>query len=141
MNVPSEDIRHILEAGLDDSESSGTGLGLVFGTNLFINREPTKPINCVTIFDTSGFAPDLDMGGASGYERPSIQIRVRNAKESIAWTLIEGIKNSLHGRHQQTWNGTLYSVIYAVSSPALLDWDDNENCRLVCNFNIQRRAV
>jgi hypothetical protein len=141
MNMCSEDIRHMLEAGLDDSESSGTGLGLVFGTNLFKNREPAKPINCVTIFDTPGSLPYLSVGGETGYEYPSIQIRVRNSSQVACATLIEGIKNSLHGRHHQTWNGTLYSVIYCTSSPALLDWDDNGNCRFICNFNVQRRSA
>jgi len=140
MNNPATDIRHMLEAGLNDSESSGTGLGLVFATNLFIGKEPAKPINCVTIFDTAGMPPDLGLN-AVGYEYPSIQIRVRNNSYVTGWNLIEGIKNSLHGRHQQQWNGTLYSVIYCTSGPALLDWDDNGNCRLVINFNIQRRAV
>lgn len=139
MNFPSEDIRHMLEAGLDDSESSGTGLGLVFATNLFINREPAKPINCVTIFDISGFPPYLGLGGETGYEYPSIQIRVRNSTQAAARTLIQGIKDSLHGRHQQRWNGTLYSVISCSSGPALLDWDDNGNPRFIINFNIQRR--
>jgi len=140
MNQVSEDIKDMLEAGLVDSDSSEGGLGLVFGTNLFKNKEPAKPINCVTIYDTSGMPPYLSVGGETGYEYPSIQIRVRNSSQIACSTLIEGIKNSLHGRHQQRWNGTLYSLIYAVGNPALLDWDDNGNCRFVCNFNIQRRS-
>ena len=140
MNASSVDVRHMLEAGLDDSDSSGTGLGLVYGTSLFIGKEPATPINSVTIFDTPGFAPALGLT-SQGYEYPSIQIRVRNKKYIDGWNIIEGIKNSLHGRSQQQWNGTLYSVIYCSSGPALLDWDDNGNCRLVCNFNLQRRSA
>jgi len=132
MNSPAKDIKDILVAN--------GSLGLVYATNIFTNKEPALPKNCVTIFNTNGFAPDLGLD-SQGYERPSIQIRVRNTSESNAWSLIENIKSKLHGLHQETWNGTLYTVIYCSSGPALLDWDDNGNCRLVCNFNIQRHAV
>jgi len=135
MNAPSKDVVQILE---EAGESSGFD-DLIYATNLFIGKEPALPINCVTIFDTPGFSPDLGLTD-QGYERPSIQVRVRNTKYTTGWNLIERIKNSLHGLSQQTVNGTLYSVIYATGSPALLDWDDNGNCRLVCNFNIQRRG-
>ena len=136
MNNPATDIVEIL----DMLGESSTYDDLIFATNLFVNREPSKPDNCVTIFDTPGFSPDLGMTN-QGYERPSIQIRVRNKKQIDGYSIIERIKTSLHGLAQQTVNGTLYSVIYCSSGPALLDWDDNGNCRWVCNFNIHRRVV
>jgi hypothetical protein len=77
----------------------------------------------------------------TGYEYPSIQIRVRNKSYVNGWNMIEDIKTALHGLAQQTWNGTLYSVIYCSSGPALLDWDDNNNVRIICNFNVQRRPA
>ena len=138
MNNPSVDIVEMLEGAGDSSGIGGTG-AMVFGIDLFIAREPVKPDNCITIFDTPGFPPWLGLDGETGYEYPSIQVRIRNKKYIDGWNLIEEIKNSLHGRHQETWNGTLYSIIYCSSGPALLDWDDNGNCRLVVNFNIQRR--
>jgi len=130
MNATSEDIKDMLVAD--------TSLGLTFATNLFINDEPAKPDNCVTIFDTPGFPPDLRLDGV-GYESPSVQIRVRNRSSQAAQSLINNIMISLHGRAQQTWNGTLYTVIYCSSGPALLDWDANRNARYITNFNIQRR--
>ena len=135
MNASSKDIVQILE---ESGESSGFD-DLVFATNLFIGKEPPAPKNCVTIFDTSGIAPDLGLTD-QGYERPSIQVRVRNTSYIAGWNLIERIKNCLHGLSQTTVNGTLYSVIYCSSGPTLLDWDDNGNCRFVCNFLIQRRS-
>jgi hypothetical protein len=140
MQAPSCDIRYILEAK-DDSSGS---FDLIFGTNLFIGKEPTTPKNCVTIYDTPGFAPYLGVDGSTGYEYPSIQIRVRNTSYVSGWNMINDIKNHLHGLHQELWGNnddTLYSVIYCSSDPALLDWDDNGNARFVCNFNIQRRSV
>jgi hypothetical protein len=137
MNAPSVDIKDILEAK-DDSSGS---YDLTFGTNLFIGKEPATPKNCVTIYDTPGFAPYLGVDGSTGYEYPSIQIRVRNTSYVSGWNMINDIKSHLHGIKQTTWNGTLYSVIICSSDPALLDWDDNGNARFICNFNIQRRPV
>lgn len=131
MNASSEDIKDML---VSDSE-----LGLEFAVNLFIAKEPSEPRNCVTIYDTTSLPPYLGMAGETGYEYPGIQIRVRDANYKHGWDLIEKIKNSLHGRAQQTWNDTLYSVIYCESGPAHLDWDDNRNARFIINFNLQRR--
>jgi hypothetical protein len=130
MNASSVDVKDMLVAD--------TTLGLVFANNLFVGKEPAKPDKCVTIYDTPGFPPMIGLE-TKGYEFPSVQIRVRNTTYLEGWSLIEKIKNSLHGRAQETWNGTLYSVIYVSSGPALLDWDDNGNCRFIINFNLQRR--
>jgi len=131
MNSSSEDIKDMLEA-----ESS---LGLTFGTNLFIGREPSKPDNCVTIFDTMGRSPQLTLNKEEYYEYPSIQIRVKNNKYDEGWTEINNIMLSLHGRAHETWNETVYSLIQCIGGIAFLDWTENNRSRFVVNFNIQRR--
>jgi len=131
MNAPSVDIKDMLEA-----ESS---LGLTFATDLFIGQEPTTPDDTVTIFDTVGFPDQLTMDRTEKYEYPSIHIRVRSNNYITGWNLINEIRNSLHGRGQETWNGALYTVITTMGGPALLDWDDNSRARFIINFNLQRR--
>ena len=133
MNAPSVDIVDMLEAYGDSS-----GIDVEYADNLFIGQEPKIPINSITIFDTGGSGLSFGLTG-SGYEYTSIQIRVRNRKYIDGWNIIESIKVALHARAQETWNGTLYSVIYCASGPALLDWDDNGNARFIINFNLQRR--
>ena len=130
MNAPSVDIAEILE----DEES----LNLVFATNLFVGKEPTKPDDCVTIFDTGGQPPQLNLMN-QGYEFPSINIRVRSRDYQTGWTMIDNIKTALHGRAQQVCNDTLYSVIYCASGPVHMDWDENSRARFVVNFDMQRR--
>ena len=137
MNAPSRDIVDMLE---QYGDSSGFDLSLSFGNNLHISREPSKPINCVTIFDVEGYPPELNLT-TQGYEYPSIQIRVRNTKYLDAMNLAQKIKDALHGRSHETWNSALYTVIYALGNPALLDYDDNGNARVIINFNLQRHAV
>lgn len=131
MNSASEDLKDMLVAESD--------LGLVFATNLFIGQEPAKPSETATLFDYSVIPPQLTLDGA-GIDNPSVQVRVRSTDYQKGWILAEIIKNSLHGRAQETWNGTLYSVIYCSSGPALLDWDENNRPRFIVNFNIQRRS-
>jgi hypothetical protein len=136
MQASSEDIKDMLE---EYGESSGLG---VSSDEIFIGKEEARPTNCITIFDTAGFPPYLGLGPDDvGFEYPSVQIRVRNSNYQTGWALIERIKTALHGRAQETWNATLYSLIYCSSGPAHLDWDDNGNARFIINFNIQRRAV
>ena len=132
MNATSEDIKDMIEA-----ESA---LSLEFATNLFIGVEPKEPNDTVTIFDTPGGSPALGLT-SQGYEYPSIQIRARNLNYLTGWNLMESIKTLFHGRAQETWNGTLYSVIYVANGPAMLDRDDNGRFRFIINLNIQRRAV
>ncbi len=130
MNPSSIDIKDMLEAV--------SALALVFGTNLFLGREPTAPDNCVTIFDTIGTKPDMTLNDIS-LENPSIQIRIRNNSYVDGWNIIQSISNTLHFRAQEIWNGTLYSIVYISSGPTMLDWDINERVRFIVNFNIQRR--
>jgi hypothetical protein len=132
MTSPAEDIKDMLVY-----ESA---LGLDFAVDLFTNKEPSKPDECVTIFDTGGYPDYLGLTDTN-YQYPSIQIRVRSKKYLTGWALANNIKTLLHGRARQTWNGSIYELIRCVNGPMLLDWDDNNNCRIVLNFNLQRKAV
>ncbi len=125
----SKDISEILE--------DCSALGLQFNLNLFIGKEPTNPRNCVTIFDTPGFPPTLTLDQATGYEYPSIQIRVRNASYESAFAIAQDIMDVLHGLTDSK-NGVSYVMIRCTNGPFLLDWDENNNARFVVNFNIQR---
>lgn len=132
MNIPSEDIKDMLVA-----ESI---FDLTFNTNLFIGRMPAKPNNVVVIIDSYGYPPDLGLNTV-GYERPNVQIVIRNSNYTTGLELAQDIKDSLHGRSQQIWNGTLYSVITCLGSPAPLGWDENGLASFSINFNLQRRVA
>jgi len=132
MNAASIDIKDML---LEESS-----FGFIFGEDLHIGKEPTSPNICVTLFDTSGFAPAMTLDSQS-YYYSSIQIRIRHTDYDLGMDLSILIMDTLHGRAQETWNGTLYSTIIAMGEPVLLDWDDNGNARFVINFNMQRRAA
>ena len=134
MNAPSIDIKDMLVA----ESSLGLEFDVAASRNVFIGKEPPNPDNTVTIFDTPGFPPYMGLTD-TGYEYPSVQIRVRNRDYRAGWDMINDIMQTLHGRAHETWNNALYEVIYATNNPALLDWDDNGRVRFIINFNLQRR--
>jgi len=131
MNAPSVDVKDILEAD--------SSLELTFSTNLFIGKAPVTPVDCVVIYDTPGWPPQLTLTPGENYYYPSIQIMVRANHYIKGWDLINDIKVSLHGRSHETWNGTLYTVIRCTSEPALLNWDEKNRAQFVVNFDLQRR--
>ena len=131
MNSPAKDICTMLEA-----ESA---LGLVFATNLFVDVEPTTPVDCVTVYDTGGMPPQLTMNADEIYEYPAVQIRVRNSKYDTGWTLADNIKNLLHGRARETWGGALYSLIACSNGPLSIGQDETNRACIVVNLNLQRR--
>jgi hypothetical protein len=106
---------------------------------LFVGQEPVNPINSVTIFDTPGFPPQLTYDPTEKYEKPAIQIRVRNASYIAGYQLAYNIKDVLHGLSNHIQNGTTYVLIQCMQDPFLLDYDSAGHPRFVCNFDIQRR--
>jgi len=130
MNPASIDIKDMLE---------DASLGLIYKDNLWVAKEPAKPDKVVTVFDTPSFPPDGTLSTSEYYFRSSIQIRVRDNDYEDGMTLLRNIMDYLHARANETWNGTLYTVIRAMGEPAPLAWDDNNRVILIINFNLQRR--
>jgi hypothetical protein len=136
MNAAIEDIKDMLEA-----ESA---LGLTFATDLFLYREPAKPDNTVTLFEGPGIAPIGLLGSnedTKHYERPSIQVRIRNREANVAVQLGYEIISVLHARAHEKWGSYYYELIAVIGTPYLMDWDENNRARVILNFNIQRRLV
>lgn len=129
MNAPSEDIKDMLLA---------ESIGLSFGQDLFVALQPDKPDNITSIFDLGGLPPQLTMDVAK-LENPSITIQVRHNDYQSGYALAEQIKDALHGRAHESWNSTLYMVIYCTSGPFVLNWDENRRVIFSINFNVMRR--
>ena len=131
MNHASEDVKDMLVA-----ESA---LALSLGTTLHLHREPDTPDDCVTIYDTPSYPPDMMYSKEEVYYHSSIQVRVRSSDPDVGMALARDIMDALHNRAQETWNATLYTVIQATGEPATIAWDENNRVIIVINFNLQRR--
>jgi len=136
MNPTSVDIKYILESIQEDSSNSSGGLDLY---PISISRESFTNVNSITIFDTVSAPDQLTSNKEEKYEYSSVQIRIRSTSYMEAWSIAELIKDILHGRANESWNGVYYALIQCMNGPFLLDYDDKQRCRIVLNFNIQRR--
>ena len=133
MNAATVDIKDIL---INEGD-----LGLTFGTNLFISREPTQPDDCVTLYDTGGPEDDLTLDRLERYERPRIQVRSRANNYTDAYGMIQDIRSKLQGRAHEVWNGAMYTLIRVASGPEFIEYDGNNRAIVVLNLMIQRRPA
>lgn len=129
INTVTEDIKDMLE-------NSESGLGLVFGTDLFIGVLPDSPNNVVILNDPGGM-PQLRYG----MERPSLQVFVRNKDYTSGYDLVKDIKYYLHEKNNETWNSTRYISIMNRSEIAFLGQDEKNRFEWSVNFLIHRTAT
>jgi len=129
MKSVADDVKDILVAA---------GLGLTFGQNLFIAMEPADKKNCVTIFDLPGRGLENTLN-PNVYRYDAIQIRVKGFGYPSQWQLANNITKLLHKKVNFVINQSYYISINAVGSPALLDWTEGGQVRLIINFSIQRK--
>lgn len=131
MNPVAIDVKDMIE--------SDSSLALEYGTDLFISKEPPKPNNCVTLYDTPSYPPESTLKVGEELFNGSLQIRIRNLDYTAGFALAWNILLSLHERAQETWNGTLYTVVKATGEPSLLHRDENDRVLIIINFNLKRR--
>lgn len=129
-NAPSVDIKDMLE-------DSGSGLGVVFGTNLFIASMPGSPNVCTVIVDTGGYDQ-----GQYGYEYPAVQILHRSMDYITGHAFMRDVKYYLHlVRNNEIWNSTRYIQIATRSDILYLGQDDKNRYQFSLNFQTQRSGT
>ena len=104
MNSLADDIKDLLVAEFS----------YVFGTDLFISLQPKTPVDCVTLYDTGGSAPDGTIDGDDVYDRDTLQIIVRNKTYATAITNAYAIRKYLHNKVNFTQGSTNYVRISAM---------------------------
>ena len=128
MNIPSKDIKEILDA---DSSVDTTTFPISRAT-----WDESKS-NTASIVDYSGASPQLTMDKAQ-YEFPTVQISVRCVDYDAGWAFLESVVQSLHGKANFVLNNTYYSLIECMNGPTFLI-RENQRTVFVSNFRIQRR--
>ena len=120
----------LLDDIADYLESQGIG---TVGVDLFKGDTPEIPDNCVTIERYAGQSP-----GMLGYEKPGLQVRVRNKIRENAEIKIKSIETLLHCLCNTTLSGTRYLSIFAQQSPTPLGRDESNRFDLVQNYIITK---
>ena len=132
MNAPSKDILDLLVANVTFSYTAAT--------NIFYNRTPPSPSNCVVVTDLEGEQPLLQLSPDQGsYHIPAITVSVRNTNHNTAYVEASAIMGYLHGLKGVTQGGAFYVIITAMGEPHLLQYDDNDRAVVIVNYRIQRR--
>lgn len=128
-NPPSVDIKDVL---VDE-------LGYTFGTDLFIGHMPNKVSNCICIYDTGGFGQEV-----YDYEKPTIQIRIKNSSYTTGYEKARDIKYKLCTGliSNRVVNGTRYIMILNQSDILYIGRSDSKKKFLfTVNFLIHRSGT
>lgn len=127
-NSPAEGIKDLLVTASIGTFAATTGWGI------FIAREPLKPDQAITVYDTGGLAPDpkwlLDY--------PSVQIRIRGNKGDYQGTFIKAkqCKDVVLGCPSLDLNGDRWVSIVGLGDLISLGHDDNERPQFTTNFRL-----
>jgi hypothetical protein len=137
MNPVSEDI---VEMMVDSTMAVGD-FAATSGWSIHLAEMPdniNSPDTCIVVLDTGGSAPDPDPG--KGIGNPTFQVLVRGSKMGYqaAWDKAREIVVGLHGRANETWNGTRYLQIMVVSDILSLGYDESRRPLLSINFSAMR---
>jgi len=132
MTSVTSDIKDLLVEKIEELE---------FGRNLFIGNEPEAPVDTVVLFDQPGAGSQLLLTPVedSRYEYSSLHIRIRNYKYTDAMQMAHRIISVLHNTGNKVINGTLYTLVESLDSPAILDYQNN-NPRVIMSFAVQRNT-
>lgn len=131
MNAPSEDI-------VDFLYDSGLG---TLGAELYTDIMPAEPDNCTVIRDTGGFDRETGFDSAYSYEKPTIQVLVRDKAKLAAYNKIRAIIALLHKNISLTKGGARYICIWQEGDVMTLGTDEKNRMELSVNFRIHRTAV
>jgi len=105
-------------------------------TNTYTNDMPDAPDNCVCIYNTGGYETEYVMNNDIDYERPTIQIRVRNTSYETADAQLVAIKQILDKQSETTINSTKYMTFYCISDILRIGRNDRERTVLAVNYEI-----
>lgn len=115
----------------------------VEGTTIFKGILPAEPDFAIQVLDTPGDDPLFQMGAdiQGVIEQPRFQILVRSADPLQARVVAAGIWQDLAAVTNQVVNGTYYLRIEPRQSPFMIENDDSERTRIVCNYQAIREPV
>jgi hypothetical protein len=116
------------------------GIGIV-NSDIFLGELPdVKKVNdkdlnidnCIAVFETGGFEPDLTFDNDNA-EYPTFQVIVRDRSYQDCAEKISSIYKLLHG------NTSLFPLIIAQQPPAPIGQDDKKRWEFSVNFKVTKQ--
>lgn len=130
MNSPAVDVISLLAANnLIDGQTGWTGR---------VSREPDTPDQCITVYDTGGYAPF-----GYGAEQPTVQIRIRGMLNgySQGYAKAKEVRDLLENQENIIINQTEYDAFELMGDLTSLGYDEKSRPLFVCNFRLIRKDV
>lgn len=136
MSSPAEDFVTILT----DSTVAVGSLAASSGWSVHLSCLPDDgqtPDTCIACYDKGGVDPE-----PHDILRPSVQVLVRGDVFGYraAWTKAAEIRDALHERVNETWNGTRYIQIMCRGDIIDMGYDEKNRPMLSVNFEVQRTS-
>ncbi len=106
-------------------------LGAV-GTDIFVSNQPSPPDNCITVIDTGGTKPPIDIPS----KKATFQVLIRNTDYATGAEKLASIRTALHNKYGITLvNGGNYChSINALAEGGHIGKDDAGNDEFSINF-------
>ncbi len=102
---------------------------------IFVNSEPTKPNEVITIYDTAGDPPNPKWL----LDTPEIQIRSRSKDQAIAYSNLRDIRDRLLGISQFAEGSSFYIGIWAKDDIGYIGQDESNRSLLTINLRLVRQ--
>jgi hypothetical protein len=122
----------LIEAIADYLETEGVATK---GTDMFLAVQPDSPDNCLTIYDTGGFAPDNELP----IKDPTIQVISRATDYETAKQEALDVYGELHKLANQTLGDFYIYLIEAMQEPGSIGRDSADRFEISCNYRLKVR--
>jgi hypothetical protein len=136
------DVKDILVADINPMSGENQDIGEFEGQGdwgVFVNQEPTRPANCITIYNSPTSTipqPAVNKPGREcEFSQPTVQIRVRSTDNRSGMAKIWECYNALQNRGPYQTSLYRYSAFYCQNAPFWLS-EDNDN-RQIFVLNVQ----
>lgn len=107
------------------------------GTSLFKSYMPESPDACISVLDTGGLEPSIDIPVTN----PTFQVFIRSTTYSAGRNQLDSVRSVLHKQMntQLVPNGIYFYYIFAISDGGHIGRDDNGRDMFSINFRCKRR--
>ena len=101
-------------------------------TDIYLGSMPNNPDNAVAIYSTGGFPRDLS---GTMVEEPTVMVKVRHTSYPSGEGVCNRIKDSLHGKDNQTVNS--HDILLIAQQGDILDLGRDERNRQMWSMNFR----